>query len=941
MKGFSQTFESAGIEPAARNVNGFTAPFDRRLLAIGLWVFAGYYLGAKIGFALTFTPNPLSVLWPPNSILVAALLLIPPRLWWFILLAAFPAHYTAQLQSDVPPLMILCWFISNCSEAVIGAGLTRYLMGGPINFASLRNAGIFCLCVVFAGPFLSSFLDAAFVRWNAWGQVSYWELIQTRFFSNALAALMVVPLIVTWATNGMHALRTIGRARLLEACLLLFGLLSISFAVLYKFGPEANSTLLFLTLPFLVWAAARFGSLGTSTALSTVGFLAIWSGTHGHGPFSGGTAEQNALSLQIFLIVLSIPMLFLAAVIEERAIGETERRESESRFRIVADAAPVLIWMSGVDKLCTFFNKPWLEFTGRTLEQEMGNGWADGVHPDDFQRCLKVYTEAFDARRPFVMQYRLRRHDGEYRWISDQGVPRQDPQGNFTGYIGSCVDVTELINKEQALHESKERIDLATKAAGLIVWTWDIERDDVWLSERDRALFGFPQGEKLTSHRVGSVVYPEDRQLLKQLVEKTLTTGQEVEGQYRIVLADGSVRWVTRRGRVEFGAEGKPAWERGVLMDITPQKQAQDLFRLAAEGSHLGVWYWDEAARRLSWDRATQNMFGISADSNITIDTFYRALHPDDAERVKQTWRQALELQLPYQIEFRTQRMDGSIRWIHARGRGYYDESGKPLSMTGVVFDITDRKEAELAAQRNREDLSHLSRVAAMGEMAASIAHELNQPLSGIISNASAGRRFIDRGDVDLSELRDLLADIVADGTRAGEVIRGIQGMVKKGSRASQRVNLNDVVMKVVHMVKPNAMLHSCELGTFLDPNLATVEGDPVQLQQVLLNLVINAFDAMRDAPLSRRKVIIATERDAKGATRVSVRDYGIGIPEETGERLFDHFFTTKKEGLGMGLAIVRSIVESHGGTIAAENAEGGGARFRFIIPADSGKVSQ
>jgi C4-dicarboxylate-specific signal transduction histidine kinase len=261
--------------------------------------------------------------------------------------------------------------------------------------------------------------------------------------------------------------------------------------------------------------------------------------------------------------------------------------------------------------------------------------------------------------------------------------------------------------------------------------------------------------------------------------------------------------------------------------------------------------------------------------------------------------------------------------------------------MTGVVFDITDRKESELAAQRNREDLSHLSRVAAMGEMAASIAHELNQPLSGIISNASAGRRFIDRGDVDLSELRDLLADIVADGSRAGEVIRGIQGMVKKGSRASQRVNLNDVVMNVVHMVKPNAMLHSCELGTFLDPDLATVEGDPVQLQQVLLNLVINAFDAMRDVPVSGRKVIVATEQVANGATRVSVRDYGVGIPEEAGERLFDHFFTTKQEGLGMGLAIVRSIVESHGGVIAGENADGGGARFHFTIPADTGKVSQ
>jgi PAS domain S-box-containing protein len=1068
MKSVSQSFEAASVQPAPRDVDSFSAPFEWRLMVIGLWVFAGYYVGAKIGLALTFKPYPVSILWPPNSILVAALLLTPPRIWWFVLLAAFPAHWATELESHVPLLMVLCWFISNSFEALIGAGLARYLVRGPIQFTSLRNAGIFCLCVVFAGPFLSSFLDAAFVRWNAWGQGSYWELIRIRFFSNALAALIVAPLIVTWATRGILTLRTVGRARLLEACLLLFGLVSISFTVLYKFGPEADSALLFLTLPFLLWAAARFGSLGTSTALSIVGFLAIWSGSLGHGPFSGGTAEQNTLSIQIFLIVLSIPMLFLAAVIEERATGETELREthqrmdlaasaadlgiwvwdivrdeiwvsekeralfgfapsdkpdidrfrkaihpddrdsmrkavenslntgmeyeaehrvilpngqirwlatlgrvefsgdgkptrmrgvsldvtrrkleeealreSEERFRVVADAAPVLIWMSGADKLCTFFNKPWLEFTGRSLEQEMENGWTDGVHPDDLQRCFKIYTEAFDARQPFVMQYRLRRHDGEYRWISDQGVARFDTQGNFAGYIGSCVDVTDLIEKDEALREFEERVVLAAKAAHLGVWELDITTNEVWTSDSARTLFQFDPETRVDGAMLQGRVHPDDRALRESVVKQAIETQGEYALEYRVLLPDGTLRWIAGRGRCVAGKHGKGKRLIGVSVDITPQKEVQDLFRLAAEGSHLGVWHWDEVGRTLSWDRSTQDMFGVSGDANITIDTFYRALHPDDAERVKQTWRQALELQLPYQIEFRTQRTDGTVRWIHARGRGYYDESGKALSMSGVVFDITDRKEAELAAQRTQEDLSHLSRVAAMGEMAASIAHELNQPLSGIISNASAGRRFIDRGDVDLGELRDLLADIVADGSRAGEVIRGIQGMVKKGSPASQRVNLNDVVMNVVRMVKPNAMLHSCELGTFLDPDLATVEGDPVQLQQVLLNLIINAFDAMHDTPLCRRKVVIATERDVDGGTRVSVRDYGVGIPEEARERLFDHFFTTKREGLGMGLAIVRSIVESHGGTIAAENADGGGARFQFTLPASVAALPQ
>src|SRR5215469_1474425 len=519
MKAASESLEPRDIQSAAFNGNSIGAVPNRRLLIIGLYVFAGYYLGCKIGFALTFEPHPVSVLWPPNSVLVAALLLTPPRSWWLLLLAAFPAHLAAQLQNDVPPLMIICWFISNASEAVIGASLTRYVIGGPMCFTSLRKVGIFCLCVVFIGPFFSSFLDAAFVVWNHWGQDGYWELIRVRLSSNAVSALIIVPLIVTWVTNGVQRLRTASRSRYLEACAVFFGLLAVSYAVLYELRSGADLALLFLALPFLLWAAIRFGALGASTAISIVGFMAIWSASHGHGPFSRETAEQSALSIEIFLIGLAIPLLFLAALIEERATGESELRESESRFRIIADAAPVLIWMSGMDKLCTFFNKPWLQFTGRTMEQELGNGWIEGVHQDDFKRCLEVYTTAFDARQPFVMQYRLRRNDGEYRWISDQGVPRYGPQGRFAGYIGSCVDVTELVNKDQALHESEERMRVAAEAINLGIWEWDLSKDEIWATNARRALVGWPASGKIALNDFIRRLHPEDRDRVRQIID--------------------------------------------------------------------------------------------------------------------------------------------------------------------------------------------------------------------------------------------------------------------------------------------------------------------------------------------------------------------------------------------------------------------------------------
>src|SRR5881409_1381977 len=500
--------------------------------------------------------------------------------------------------------------------------------------------------------------------------------------------------------------------------------------------------------------------------------------------------------------------------VTKRKIAEEELSESEARFGTIADAAPVLIWMSGVDKLCTFFNKPWLEFTGRSLEQEMGNGWAEGVHPDDLQRCHDIYVSAFDAREPFVMQYRLRRHDGEYRWISDSGVPRYDAKKNFVGYIGSCVDVTELLSKEEALREFEQRVRLAADAVNLGIWEWNLAKDEIWATNERRALLGWPSSGKIRFDDFISRLHPDDRNRIRHAIEEAIHNGRDYDSEYRLVLPDGIIRWMATRGSV-----------------------------------HL-------------------------------------------------------------------------------------DSDGKPSRLLGISIDITARKQAEVEAVQRREEIGHLSRVAVMGELTASIAHELNQPLSGIISNASAGQRFIDRGDVDLRELRELLADIVADGRRAGDVIRGLQSMVKKGSPTRQRLNLNELVMNVVRMIKPNAAHHSCEVQTLLDPDLPPIEADPIQLQQVLINLVINAFDAMRNTPLSRRKVVIATERNGDGVICMSVRDYGTGISEQARERLFDHFFTTKAEGLGMGLGIVRSIVESHGGTVAGENVDGGGARFHFTLPA-------
>jgi PAS domain S-box-containing protein len=491
--------------------------------------------------------------------------------------------------------------------------------------------------------------------------------------------------------------------------------------------------------------------------------------------------------------------------------AEEALRESEARFRIMADSAPVMIWMSSADKLCTFFNRGWLDFTGRSLEQERGDGWAEGVHLEDLDHCLKVYSNSFDARRPFTMEYRLRRSDGEYRWVLDSGEPRFAPNGTFLGYIGSCIDVTEH-------KRAQDRFRLVVEAS--------------------------PNG---------------------------------------IVLIDpkGNILLVNPRAEKLFG------YERQELIGEPVELLIPERFR----GGH--------PAERTGF-HSTPAAWGVSADRELLI-----------------------------------RRKDGSELPVEVGLSSIEGEQGTLVLV--VIVDISARKNAEADARQYREELEHLSRVEILGEMAASFAHELNQPLTGIMNNASAGRRFIRKGRADIPKLDGLLESIIADTRRAGEVIRGIRNMVRKGEEKRVPVNLNNIVDDVMLLVRSEALERQCVITTELDPKLPMVIANPVLLQQVLINIIVNAFDAMAETPVADRRVIIRTEHETNGSVKVNVRDFGTGLPVENPQRIFQHFFSTKRQGLGVGLAIVQSIIVSHGGELTAMNAEGGGACVYFSLPAISG----
>ena len=263
------------------------------------------------------------------------------------------------------------------------------------------------------------------------------------------------------------------------------------------------------------------------------------------------------------------------------------------------------------------------------------------------------------------------------------------------------------------------------------------------------------------------------------------------------------------------------------------------------------------------------------------------------------------------------------------RGRCLKDEEGNLLETIGVTLDVSAQKQADLQLQHQREEMAHRNRVSLMGEMTASFAHELNQPLTAIANNASAARRFLERGNIDPALLQQLLQDMVADSQRAGEVIRGIRSLVRKDTNVEHTfVDLNAVITDTVRLVSTDVFIRESVLTTELDPQLPQVKAALVQIQQVLLNLIMNALDAMEGLPPAERRIIISTRSDKGDVVEVSVRDFGTGLPKDRPDKVFDHFFSTKQKGMGMGLAIVRSIIEAHGGTIVAENAPDRGARM-------------
>jgi len=548
------------------------------------------------------------------------------------------------------------------------------------------------------------------------------------------------------------------------------------------------------------------GLPGATAATAILTSFAVAAALSAEGPYSEQARHESASGLQQFLLLRVAPIYLVAVLLDHARRIQQSLSDSERRFRDMADNAPVMIGISDADGRNEFMNKGWLDFTGRALSQERGDGWASGVHPDDRQRCMAIYQSSLTARCEFEMDYRLRRHDGVYRWILARCAPRYNDKGEFLGFIGSAIDVTDRRRQESALRQSEERYRAVVDSQTELVCRFTPDTTLTFVNEAYCRFLG-KRRDVLLGSALTAYLPLQTRDLLSRSVAQALSGANTVE------------------------------WECGMT-------------------------------------------------------------YPD-----------------------------GSHGWQHWICK-VIDGGGDAPELQAIGHDITDRKRAEQAHRQ----LAHTARLAAVGELTALVAHEINQPLCAILSNAEAAETLLSRENPPLDEIREIIVDIRNDDLRADEVIRGIRSLVGRRDIKILPTDLNKTIAHVLRLVSGDAMYRRVRITRSLDDSLPVVAADQAQIEQVLLNLIVNGMDAMHETPEPERELTVTTRMSGTDQVEVAVIDRGCGIPPQRLAELFDSFFTTKPDGMGVGLSIARWIVLAHGGRIWAANGAAGGAEFRFTL---------
>jgi PAS domain S-box-containing protein len=616
-----------------------------------------------------------------------------------------------------------------------------------------------------------------------------------------------------------------------------------------------------------------------------------------------------------------------------------EIKNSENKLRQVIDTIPTLAWCNLPDGPNEFLSKRWHEYTGLSPDESHGWGWQVAFHPEDLPPLMKTWQELLVSGKPGEIEARLRRYDGVYRWFLIRVQPFRDESGKIYRWYGTSTDIEDRKRAEEALRTSERDLRSIIDTIPTLAWSAGPDGSADFLNRRWLGYTGF-SAEQAQGWGWRAALHPDDVKGLMEYWQLALASGEPVEAEARMRRFDGVYRWFLFRANPLRDESGTIIKWYGMNVDIEERKQAEEkLCRsedFLAEGQRLtltGSYSWKIATDEITWSEQLYRIYEFEVGVPVTLELIRTRVHPEDISLIDKM-KMAAEAggDSDFEWHWRLKMPDHSIKYLHAVAHLTRDRNGQ-LEYIAAVQDFTARRLSEEALAKARSELAKIASVTSLGVLTASIAHEVNQPLSGIITNASTCLRMLSAEPPNVDGARETARRTIRDGNRASDVITRLRTLYSKKDPQLEWIDLNEAAREVMSLSLSELHRNRVILRQELTQNLPPVMADRIQLQQVILNLLRNASDAMSTVEDRPRELVVTTEQNAGDNVILSVNDAGVGFTAQCADSLFEAFYTTKTDGIGIGLSISQSIIAAHHGRLWAKPNDGPGATFSFAIP--------
>jgi PAS domain S-box-containing protein len=623
--------------------------------------------------------------------------------------------------------------------------------------------------------------------------------------------------------------------------------------------------------------------------------------------------------------------------IDDRKRAELELATREREARVVLESIPAGIGVIGITGEVEAINGPLLRYYGRTLEDLRDWGGTNVVHPDDMPRMINAVRRAVTIEEPYDLEVRLRRADGVHRWFRVTGSPLRDDDGRIMRWYALHVDIDDRKRAEEALAErERESRFIVDGIAGMIA----IFSPDAKLIGGNQQIIDYFQRPiaELDNWATNGITHPDDLQICIDSFMAALATGEPYDYETRFLRHDGVWRWFQLRGLPLRNEEGQIVRWYGLLTDIDDRKRTEDQLRRseafladAQRLSKTGSFSLRLDTGQIVWSAETYRIFDVDPANPVTMQTILSRLDPASVLAVQNVMERARDGSGDFDYDIKLILPDQSVKYVHVLAHSETNKDGAQ-ELTGAVQDFTDSRLAEEALNEVRSELSYVTRVTSLGVLTASIAHEVNQPLAGIVTNASTCLRVLASEPPNLDIAKETARRMIRDANRAADVIVRLRALFSRKPPVIEPIDMNEVATEVIALAFTDIQRARVTVTSDFGAGLPRVAGARVQLQQVIMNLLRNAIEATSVVKDRQGRILIRTE--ASGATvQLIVEDTGVGFGADGTERIFDAFYTTKPDGMGIGLSVSRSIIESHSGRLWAESNAVHGATVGFSIP--------